>query len=319
MSVESLGLTKGALYYFFPTKESLAVESSSATSKPGSRSSAKWSRRNDNELDALAASTFHVAVHVRLRRAGRGQDPVVGGAQPDRGGATETLRRLGRHRHRHPRHGAEQRNRGLWRGPTPERSPPPVLGRLGDGAHLRSVTIWSAALSLPAVCSLLCRRASPSCWPAGPECVGVALVPLAIAIARDDLPPQRSRRIIVALGITTTTGVGLGYPLAGALTEYLGLGAGAGLSLVGFDAAALVLPPSPRSATAGSICSVLASWRSGSSPCSSPSPRARPGVGVLPGWRLSPLSPSSPWPAGSGGSCGRRGPWCRCGCCPGVR
>lgn len=127
----------------------------------------------------------------------------------------------------------------------------PVLGRLGDGAHRRSITIWTAA-AVVAGCVLSALPAGFAVLLAGRalQGVGLALVPLATAIARDDLPPQRSRRTIVALGITTAAGVGLGYPLAGALTEYLGLGAafgaGAGLSLVGLAAAALVLPPSPQ-------------------------------------------------------------------------
>jgi len=41
---------------------------------------------------------------------------------------------------------------------------------------------------------------------------GFGLVPLATAVARDDLPAGRSQRTIAAIGITTAVGIGLGYP-----------------------------------------------------------------------------------------------------------
>ena len=53
--------------------------------------------------------------------------------------------------------------------------------------------------------------------------LGLALVPMATAYARDALAPETSPRTIVTIGITTAAGVGLGYPLAGLLTQYAGL------------------------------------------------------------------------------------------------
>jgi len=102
----------------------------------------------------------------------------------------------------------------------------------------------------PAVPLLPCRRALPSCWSAEPSKASSSLwFPLATTIARDNLPPRRSRRTIVMVGITTAVGVGLGYPVAGALTQFLGFGAdfgaGAGLSLIGL-AAVIALRPNPQ-------------------------------------------------------------------------
>jgi predicted MFS family arabinose efflux permease len=78
---------------------------------------------------------------------------------------------------------------------------------------------------------------------------GFGLVPLATAVARDDLPAGRSRPAIAAIGITTAVGIGLGYPLVGLLAEYLGLYAPfwfvAALSAVALAASATVLPASP--------------------------------------------------------------------------
>ena len=52
---------------------------------------------------------------------------------------------------------------------------------------------------------------------------GLGLVPLATAVARDDLPADRSRSAIVLIGVTTAAGIGIGYPLVGLLAQALGL------------------------------------------------------------------------------------------------
>ncbi len=126
----------------------------------------------------------------------------------------------------------------------------PVLGRLGDGRHRRATTLGTVT-AVVAGCILSALPFGFAVLLVGRalQGVGLALVPLATAVARDDLPTGRSRRTIVAVGITTAAGVGLGYPLAGLLTQYLGLGAafaaGALLSALGLVAAAVVLPASP--------------------------------------------------------------------------
>lgn len=129
----------------------------------------------------------------------------------------------------------------------------PLLGRLGDGRHRRSTTLGTVA-AVAAGCVLSALPSGFAVLLAGRalQGAGLALVPLATAVARDDLPPERSRRTIVVVGITTAAGVGAGYPLAGLLAQYLGLwaafGAGAALSVAGLAAAAAVLPASPRRA-----------------------------------------------------------------------
>jgi predicted MFS family arabinose efflux permease len=75
------------------------------------------------------------------------------------------------------------------------------------------------------------------------------LVPLATAVARDELPDGRRGATIALIGVTTAAGIGIGYPLVGLLAQYLGLGAPfwfvALLSALGLAAAAAVLPASP--------------------------------------------------------------------------
>ncbi|MFD0823220.1 MFS transporter, partial [Micromonospora zhanjiangensis] len=78
--------------------------------------------------------------------------------------------------------------------------------------------------------------------------VGLGLVPLVIAVAREHLPADRAGGTIAALSVVTVTGVGLGYPVTGLITDHLGLRAGFWFG-AGISAAALVLAwlvvPSP--------------------------------------------------------------------------
>ncbi|MFG2224934.1 MFS transporter [Streptomyces sp. NPDC048644] len=127
----------------------------------------------------------------------------------------------------------------------------PAMGRLGDGPHRRKVIIGGLATVL--VGSLL------AALPLGfgflltgraLQGVGMGLVPLAIATARDALPPDRARSALATLSLTTVAGVGLGYPLTGLLAQYFGMYAGFWFAVIAaaaaLIAAALVLPEPPR-------------------------------------------------------------------------
>jgi predicted MFS family arabinose efflux permease len=126
----------------------------------------------------------------------------------------------------------------------------PVMGRLGDGRLRRRTTIGAVAVML-AGCIASALSAGFAVFLAGRalQGAGFGLVPLATAVARDDLPAGRSQRTIATIGITTAVGIGLGYPLVGLLAEYLGLYAPfwfvAALSALALAASAAVLPPSP--------------------------------------------------------------------------
>ncbi|WP_258052520.1 MFS transporter [Streptomyces sp. Ru73] len=127
----------------------------------------------------------------------------------------------------------------------------PLMGRLGDGPQRRRVILGGLVLTL--VGSLL--AALPTGFAglvAGRalQGIGIGLTPLAMATARDALPPERARHAVATLSLTSAAGVGLGYPLTGVLADLLGLHAGfwfaalaAALALV---ALAVVLPPAPR-------------------------------------------------------------------------
>ncbi|MCX5095895.1 MFS transporter [Streptomyces sp. NBC_00365] len=103
----------------------------------------------------------------------------------------------------------------------------PVLGRLGDGPRRRGaiqgalvgvLTGSVLAAVAPAFPLLLAGRALQG--------LGMGLMPLAIAVARDCLPAERMRSGIASLSITTSVGAGLGYPVTGVIAQHLDYRAG---------------------------------------------------------------------------------------------
>ncbi|WP_343244847.1 MFS transporter [Streptomyces sp. SID14478] len=127
----------------------------------------------------------------------------------------------------------------------------PVMGRLGDGPYRKNVILtglasvlvgsFLAALPLGFAC-LLAGRALQG--------VGMGLVPLAIATARDALPPERARSAVATLSLTTAAGIGLGYPITGMFAEYLGMYAGfwfaVATAAAAFLATVFVVPKPPH-------------------------------------------------------------------------
>ncbi|MEV1024922.1 MFS transporter [Streptomyces sp. NPDC050264] len=130
----------------------------------------------------------------------------------------------------------------------------PVMGRLGDGPYRKRVILTGlgavmagsllAALPLGFPC-LLAGRALQG--------VGMGLVPLAIATARDALPPEKARAAVATLSLTTAAGIGLGYPITGLFAEYLGMYAGfwfaAATAVAAFVATVIVVPAPPHRPT----------------------------------------------------------------------
>ncbi|WP_284293620.1 MFS transporter [Luteimicrobium album] len=126
----------------------------------------------------------------------------------------------------------------------------PVVGRFGDGPHrkrmllvgLGVVVVGSALAALPTTIFTLLLIGR------GLQGVGLALMPLAMGVARDHLPVERSRSALATLSVTTVVGVGLGYPITGVIAEYLSFRVGfwmaAGLGALAMVAVALVVPKS---------------------------------------------------------------------------
>jgi predicted MFS family arabinose efflux permease len=140
----------------------------------------------------------------------------------------------------------------------------PVLGRLGTGARRRTVFLGtlgvvvagSALAVLPlSLGFLLVGRAAVGC--------GLAMVPLMIAAAREHLDKDRAASTIAMVSVASTVGVGVGYPLAGYLTDVGGIRAayavGLVLAAIAFAAAVRAFPESgqPSAPTPDAIASLL--------------------------------------------------------------
>ena len=92
----------------------------------------------------------------------------------------------------------------------------PIVGRLGDGPRRRSVLLGSLGHPRPAG-SVLRRAARPRrsrCCSVGRamQGVGLALLPLAMSVARDHLDPARARSTLATLSVTAVVGVGPRLP-----------------------------------------------------------------------------------------------------------
>jgi predicted MFS family arabinose efflux permease len=126
----------------------------------------------------------------------------------------------------------------------------PVLGRLSDG-HRRRGTIIAALAIVAAGCVLAAVPLGFGWLLVGRamQGIGLGLVPLGIAAARDALPPEKASPGIALLGVTTAAGLGIGYPVAGVITQFLGLSAafwaGAVLTLIALAGVVLVVPDAP--------------------------------------------------------------------------
>jgi MFS family permease len=131
----------------------------------------------------------------------------------------------------------------------------PLLGRLGAGPRRRGVIV--ATLAIVTAGSVLTVAPLPFGWllsGRAAQGVGLGLTALMMGVARDHLPRERSAAVIALVSVASTIGIGVGYPLAGLLTEFGGLRAAYGLGAV-VAALALVTavrtmpaPPAGRSA-----------------------------------------------------------------------
>ncbi len=126
----------------------------------------------------------------------------------------------------------------------------PLLGRLGSGPHRRPVVL--ATLAVVVAGSLLTVLPVPFavllCGRAG-QGVGLGLTALMMATARDHLPEPRAAATVAMVSVASTAGIGVGYPLAGLLTDLAGVrGAyalGLAVTAAALLAAALALPGAP--------------------------------------------------------------------------
>ncbi|GGO73115.1 MFS transporter [Nocardioides deserti] len=131
----------------------------------------------------------------------------------------------------------------------------PVVGRAGSGALRRPVILGGLALVV-AGCVL---SALPTGFPGllVGRClqgVGLAITPLALAVARDVLDPDRMPATMSLLSVAGVAGAGLGFPLTALVAGAGGLGAafwlGAGMTAATLVAAWRHVPSAPPTGTA---------------------------------------------------------------------
>ncbi len=125
----------------------------------------------------------------------------------------------------------------------------PVLGRLGDGPRRRPTMIGGmAVVAAGGVVAALATGLGTLVIGRALQGVGLGLVPLAMATAREELPKAKVPPMIALLSVSAAAGVGAGYPISGLIAETWGLGGAfwfgaivCGLALV---CVAVVVPPS---------------------------------------------------------------------------
>ncbi|WP_341229599.1 MFS transporter [Nocardioides salarius] len=110
----------------------------------------------------------------------------------------------------------------------------PVVGRFASGRLRRpTILVGLGVVTLGTVVSAVSAALGQG-WSLGfgvlvagraLQGVGMALLPLAIAVARDALRTERQDRAIALLSVTTVAGAGLGYPVTALVAQLGGLGA----------------------------------------------------------------------------------------------
>jgi predicted MFS family arabinose efflux permease len=124
----------------------------------------------------------------------------------------------------------------------------PVMGRLADGPRQRTVILVAlSAVIVGCVLSAVSSGFTVLIIGRALQGVGLGLLPVAMAIARRNLPPEQARRTIATLSVTTAIGAGLGYPVTGLIAQFLDFRAAywfGAITVTGaLVVAALVLPP----------------------------------------------------------------------------
>jgi MFS family permease len=100
----------------------------------------------------------------------------------------------------------------------------PVMGRLGDGPRRKATMIGGLAIvTLGGIVAAQASGIVVLVVGRGLQGVGLGLVPLAMATARERLPAHRVASMIGLLSVSAAAGVGAGYPISGLITDGLGL------------------------------------------------------------------------------------------------
>ncbi len=124
----------------------------------------------------------------------------------------------------------------------------PVMGRLADGPRQRAVILIAlGAVVVGCVLAAVSNGFTVLIIGRALQGVGLGLLPVAMAIARRNLPWDAARQTIATLSVTGAIGAGLGYPVTGLIAQFLNFRAAywfGAITVTGaLVSAALVLPP----------------------------------------------------------------------------
>lgn len=131
----------------------------------------------------------------------------------------------------------------------------PVMGRLGDGRRRRATMIGvMVAVTLGCVIAAVASSLDVLIVGRALQGLGLGLVPLAMATAREELPKHRVGPMIAMLSVSAAAGIGAGYPISGLLADAAGLSGafwfGAAVCAVAIACVIAVVPSSTRGAPA---------------------------------------------------------------------
>ncbi|MGE4428104.1 MAG: MFS transporter [Solirubrobacteraceae bacterium] len=129
----------------------------------------------------------------------------------------------------------------------------PLVGRLGDGPHRRAVlVVCLSGVVLGGALASLAGNIGVLIVGRALQGLGLAVMPLTMAAAREFLPRERATTVIATLSVIGAVGIGLGYPITGLVADaelsaafWLGTAA----SAVALVAAVRYVPPSRTAAT----------------------------------------------------------------------
>src|SRR4051812_18149600 len=97
----------------------------------------------------------------------------------------------------------------------------PLVGRLGDGPHRRrTLLVCLALVTVGGAIAALAGTLAVVVAGRALQGLGLALMPLTMAAARDHLAPRRAGEVIALLSVIAAVGVGLGYPITGLIAEH---------------------------------------------------------------------------------------------------
>lgn len=131
----------------------------------------------------------------------------------------------------------------------------PILGRLGDGPRRRATLVGGlAGVSLGGVLAAVAPSLEWLLVGRAMQGVGLGLVPLTMAAAREHLPVGRVAGTVALLSVAGAAGVGAGYPISGLIADRAGLPAafwfGAAFSGVALMCVVMAVPSSAERAVA---------------------------------------------------------------------